>query len=231
MVQRERNNMRITIRKKLYGGFSAVLLFLIIVSISNYVLTSKISNKYTSLINDSTAVVSYIKDLSKAISDEQSNVNYYLLTGDSNYLKLYQNAFDTYNEKSKKVSELIKGKDSWQILQWLDLIQLEYIISADQMIDYKKKNNVEKFTLTAKAQGPLIQKFSETANKFINNQEQILAQEISDTKSIVNSTKILISSITIITLLLGLGIAYWISNLISKPIMLLSEAASKIAKG
>ena len=154
--------MRITIRQKLYGGFSAVLLFLIIVSISNYVLTSKISNKYTALINNSTTIVSYIKDLNNAISDEQASVNYYLLTGDSSYLKLYQNAFDTYNEKSKKVSELIKGQDSWQVLQGLDLIQEQYVIAADQMIDYKKKNNVEKFTQTAKDQGPLIQKFSET---------------------------------------------------------------------
>jgi len=223
--------MRITIRQKLYGGFSAVLLFLIIISISNYVLTSKISNKYTMLINNSTTIVSYIKDLSNDISDEQASVNYYLLTGDVSYLKSYQSAFDSYNEKSKKVSDIIKGQDSWQVLQGLDLIQEQYVIAADQMIDYKKKNNVDKFTQTAKSQGPLIQKFSETANKFISNQEKILNQEINDTKSIVNSTKSLIFVITFSILLLGFGIAYWISNLISKPIVLISKAATQIANG
>ena len=223
--------MKMSIRKKLYGGFSAVLIFLIIISVSNYILTNKINTTYTQLINNSTKIVSNIKDLSNAISDEQSSVNYFLLTGESNYLKAYQKSFDNYNEKSKQISELIKGKDSWQILQGLDLIQEQYVIAADQMIDDKRKNSVDKYTKNAEAQGPLIQKFSETANKFIQNQEAILNKEIEDTRKIVNSAKILISIITIITLLLGLSIAYWISNLISKPIKLLSETASKIAAG
>lgn len=223
--------MKMNIRKKLYGGFSAVLIFLIIISVSNYLLTSKINGTYTQLINNSTKIVSYIKDLSNSISDEQSSVNYFLLTGDSKYLKAYQNAFDTYNEKSKQISELIKGQDSWQILQGLDLIQEQYVIAADQMIDDKRKNSVDKYTKNAEAQGPIIEKFTETADKFIEKQEAILNQEIEETRTVVNSAKILITIITCITLLLGLSIAYWISNLISKPIKLLSETASKIADG
>lgn len=223
--------MKMSIRKKLFGGFSAVLLFLVIISVSNYVLTSKIDDTYTKLISNSTAIVSDIKDLSNAISEEQVSVNYFLLAGDSAYLKSYQNAFDTYNEKSKKIGELIKGQDSWQILQGLDLIQEQYVIAADQMIDDKRKNSVDKYTQNAKSQGELIKKFNETAQKFIGNQEELLNKEIDNTKKIVASTKILISLVTIVTLLLGFAIAYWISNLISKPIMLLSGVASKIADG
>lgn len=223
--------MKMSIRKKLYAGFSAVLIFLIIISASNYLLTSKIDKTYTQLISKSTTIVSDIKDLSNAISDEQSSVNYFMLTGDSDYLKSYQKAFDTYNEKSKQISELIKGQDSWQVLQGLDLIQEQYVIAADQMIDDKRKNNAEKYIKNAEAQGPLIQKFSQTAEKFIGNQEELLSKEINSTKNIVNSTKIIISAITLIALLLGLSIAYWISNLISRPIRLLSEVASKIADG
>jgi methyl-accepting chemotaxis protein len=223
--------MRMSIRKKLYGGFSAVLIFLIIISVGNYILTSKINTTYTQLMNNSTKIVSHIKDLNNAISDEQSNVNYFLLTGQANYLKSYQKSFDTYNEKSKQISELIKGQDSWQVLQGLDLIQEQYVIAADQMIDDKRKNSVDKYTKNAEAQGPLIQKFSETADKFIQNQEAILNKEIEETKKVVNSAKLVISIITVVTLLLGLSIAYWISNLISKPIKLLSETAAKIADG
>lgn len=223
--------MKMSIRKKLYGGFSAVLIFLIIISVSNYLLTSRINETYTQLINNSTKIVSYIKDLSNSISNEQSSVNYFLLTGDSKYLKAYQSAFDTYNAKSKQISELIKGQDSWQILQGLDLIQEQYVIAADQMIDDKRKNSIDKYTKNAEAQGPLIQKFTETADKFIEKQEAILNKEIEVTRTVVNSTKIIITIITCITLLLGLSIAYWISNLISKPIKLLSETASKIADG
>lgn len=99
-------------------------------------------------------------------------VYFKLLTGKPSYLNSYQNAFDTYNEKNKKLSELIKGQDSWQVLQGLDLIQDQYVIAADQMIGYKKKDSVEKYTQVAQAQGVLIQKFSETSNKFIDNKER-----------------------------------------------------------
>lgn len=223
--------MNVSIRKKLYGGFGIVLLFLVVISISNLVLTSKINTTYTNLVENSTTIVSNIKDLSNDISDEQASVNYFLLTGDSKYLSSYQKAFDNYNEKSKKISELIKGQDSWQILQGLDLIQEQYIIAADQMIDDRRKNNVDKYTKNAAAQGVLIQKFSETAQKFVTNQEEILSKEMDNTKKIVNSSKVIINIITLVTLVLGLWIAYWISDLISKPIKLLSETASKIANG
>lgn len=223
--------MRITIRQKLYGGFAAVLLFLVIVAIANYVLTSKVNAKYTNLVNNGTTIVSYIKDLNNAISDEQASVNYYLITGDTNYFKSYQKAFDSYNEKSKKIGELIKGQDSWQILQGLDLIQEQYVISADQMIDYKKKNNIDKYTQTAKAQNQLIQKFSDTSDKFIENQEALLNKEINETKSMISSSKILIIVFTFIILFIGFGVAYWISNLISKPIVAISKTAIKIADG
>ncbi|WP_238919163.1 methyl-accepting chemotaxis protein [Clostridium sp. YIM B02555] len=223
--------MRITIRQKLYGGFAAVLLFLVIVAIANYVLTSKVNTKYTNLVNNGTTIVSYIKDLNNAISDEQASVNYYLITGDANYFKSYQKAFDSYNEKSKKIGELIKGQDSWQILQGLDLIEEQYVISADQMIDYKKKNNIDKYTQTAKAQNQLIQKFSDTSDKFIENQEALLNKEINETESMISSSKILIIVFTFIILFIGFGVAYWISNLISKPIVAISKTAIKIADG
>ncbi|WP_459479565.1 methyl-accepting chemotaxis protein [Clostridium saccharoperbutylacetonicum] len=223
--------MRITIRQKLYGGFAAVLLFLVIVAIANYVLTSKVNAKYTNLVNNGTTIVSYIKDLNNAISDEQASVNYYLITGDTNYFKSYQKAFDSYNEKSKKIGDLIKGQDSWQILQGLDLIQEQYVISADQMIDYKKKNNIDKYTQTAKAQNQLIQKFSDTSDKFIENQEALLNKEINETESMISSSKILIIVFTFIILFIGFGVAYWISNLISKPIVAISKTAIKIADG
>ncbi|MFT8351396.1 methyl-accepting chemotaxis protein [Clostridium saccharoperbutylacetonicum] len=223
--------MRITIRQKLYGGFAAVLLFLVIVAIANYVLASKVNTKYTNLVNNGTTIVSYIKDLNNAISDEQASINYYLITGDTNYFKSYQKAFDSYNEKSKKIGELIKGQDSWQILQGLDLIQEQYVISADQMIDYKKKNNIDKYTQTAKAQNQLIQKFSDTSDKFIENQEALLNKEINETESMISSSEILIIVFTFIILFIGFGVAYWISNLISKPIVAISKTAIKIANG
>lgn len=47
----------------------------------------------------------------------------------------------------------------------------------------------------------------------------------------VTSARIMIFAITSIILLLGLAIAYWISNLISKPIILIPEVSTKIADG
>lgn len=223
--------MRLTIRKKLYGGFFIILLLLIVISSINYFLTNKISNSYSDLINNRTTAVSLIKDLNSAIGDEQSSVNQFLLTGNSTYLTSYQESFKTYNDKSKKVSTLIKDKNSWEVLQGLDLLQEQYVIAADQMIDDRKKNNIEQYTKTANDQGPVIQKFNKTADKFVKMQQDLLNKEIDNTNKIVNSTKILIVVITLITLLFGLIIAFGISSSISKPIMYLAKVANKIAAG
>jgi methyl-accepting chemotaxis protein len=223
--------MKLTIRKKLYGGFSAVLIFLVIISAINFILNNKINSTYSNLINNNVTILNHIKDLSNAISEEQSNVNYYLITGDSAYLKLYQQAFDDYNDTSNKLSALIKDRHNWEILQGLDLIQEQYVVAADQMIDDKSKNNIAKYTTKAASQGALNLKFDEVSGKFVDNQESILSKEFDNTKKLVTSLKNIIFTITIITLIIGFAIAYWISNLISKPIIKLSKVATKIANG
>ncbi|ADL52777.1 methyl-accepting chemotaxis protein [Clostridium cellulovorans] len=223
--------MRMTIRRKLYGGFSIVLMFLIFVFIGSYVLTSRINSSYSNLIGNTVTIVNHIKGLSSAISEEQASVNYYLITGDPVYLEAYQQAFNSYNEKSKVIAELINDKEGWRTLQGLDLIQEQYVIAADQMIDDKGKNKVEKYTSSAGSQGKLVQTFSAVSEEFVKTQEDILSKEIDDTKKMADSAKIIITVITLIALVLGLYISLWISNLISKPIIKLSKEAAKIAEG
>lgn len=224
--------MKMTIKKKLYGGFSIVLVLLIIISLISYFMTSKVSRVYNELINEHTAVVSLVKDLKNAIGDEQASASTFLVTGDLEYLENYQNAFNSYNESSKKLKNLlINDKRGWQILQGLDLLQENYIVSADKMIDSKKKGDVDQYTKTATDQSQVFKKFAEGADKLISIQQEILNKELSTTTTIVNSTKIIIIVSTIITLLLGVSVAFGISVSIIKPILLLSEAAEKIAEG
>lgn len=223
--------MRLTIRKKLYGGFSVVLLLLIAISIINYVLTNRINSSYSELINNRSTMVSCIKDLNIAISDEQANMNEFLLTGNKACLVSYQQAFDNYNKISRRASTLIKDGKSWEVLQGLNLLQQQYIIAADQMIDDKKKNNTTQYTTNAIGQRPIIDKFNKTANKLVELQQSYLNKEISSTNTMVSSTKVSIIVATLITLLFGLSIAFGISNSISKPIIYLAKVANKIADG
>ncbi|MEW9122178.1 MAG: methyl-accepting chemotaxis protein [Thermotaleaceae bacterium] len=224
--------MRMTIRKKLYGGFSAVLLLLIVISAINFISTNKISNTYMELIEYRTAVVSNIKDLSIAIGNEQASVDHFLLTGDPIYLTAYQNAFNAYKQNSAQIEELlIEDKDSWQVLQGLNLLQNEFVIIADQMIEAKKQEKVEQYTELATSQGALIQKFSQTADKLIQMQQAALDEEIDSTRKTVLASKMFVIILTGLTLLIGLGIAFGISSSISKPILSLSATAGKISSG
>ena len=171
--------MKMTIRKKLYSGFSAILVLLIIIGIIGFVSSNNISNTYSDLITEEVVTVSNIKDLSIAIEKEETNLNKYLLSGDNTYIEKYENTFADYKETTKELTRLFaEDKKQWQVFQGLNLLQQEFIIIADEMIENKKAGKESKNVKLMTEQAPLVLKFTETANKLISMEEEILNQKI-----------------------------------------------------
>ncbi|WP_248924846.1 methyl-accepting chemotaxis protein [Paenibacillus hamazuiensis] len=223
--------MKMTISRKLYGGFAAILILAVAIASANYYFIAKVNSGYAALVNERAAKVSLIKDLNTTIGDEQTSVNSYLLTGNETDFKNYAKAQAAYKQISSKLEQSITEPDQWQILQGLALLQGLYISSADQMIDAKKQNNMEKAIQTVTAQQPVIQKFNAASDKLVQIQEDLMKKEQQAIDNMVLSSKISSVVITVIALLLGIGIAYGISRAISKPIILLCTSAEKISSG
>lgn len=223
--------LKLTIAKKLYAGFLSILLLLIVIAGLNYIELNSANDMYQKLLNERAQVVSQVKDLSIAIKEENLTITNYLLMNKEEDLKAYREAVKKYNQVSKEIQSKTTDRNDWLLLQGLDLLQGNYVSNAEAMIEFKKQNKVEDYMRTAQKNDPIIDKFLETADRYIKQQEELLVKEtqtISDNMETTKQTSIFIS---IGAVLLGAVISFWIARLISKPTIQITKAAQLIASG
>jgi methyl-accepting chemotaxis protein len=197
----------------------------------NYYEILHVRTTYQGLINDRENIVNLVKDLSLAIKDEQRSTNTYLIYGSDDSLKKYQNSLNQFNKISKQLQGTVVEPDQW-ILQGLNLLQTQYTNYAEQMIDLKKQNQTEKYlSIGSQSIEPIAQKFDEAAGHLVSIQQDLLQKGMESTTTQTNSLNRLILIISMLSLLLGIGIAIGISRMISKPMLQLSVIAKRIADG
>lgn len=223
--------MRMTIRKKLYGGFGVILLLFMLVSLVNINRMMKVEDTYQGLVEQQAASVSLVKDLSLAIRDENISISTFLQSGSSAEIEYYRKAVNRYNNISDKLEPIIDKTDKWQILMGLDLLQQQYTSNMEQVIELKLAGNQAGYEKLMGSSEPIIQKFRETAERFVALQETELSDSVADTSKETAMTFRLLSIITGALILLSMGIAFWIARLITRPVQQLSQAAEQIASG
>ncbi|WP_438495656.1 methyl-accepting chemotaxis protein [Paenibacillus sp. IHBB 3054] len=219
-----------TIKNKLYGGFGLILILLLVVAFTSYFYLSKVNDTYTQLLTNKSQSVQLIKDLRIAVEQERASISGFLIDGDESKVADFEGAKNQFRTALGQLKLLTTDRDDKQILAGLDLLQEHYSGTAMQVIDSKKRNNSDYLEIL-QTQGPVLSKFSSTAERFVKLQEEELELEANTTFSDVSATKKLVIALTGAALLLGTLAAALISRAISNPIQKLQKMAVQIAGG
>ncbi|WP_025691159.1 methyl-accepting chemotaxis protein [Paenibacillus zanthoxyli] len=221
-----------SIKSKLLGSFSLILIFLVVVGTINFFQMNSIESTYKQLIDERSTAVSLIKDLSIAINDEKIATNSYLLYADEGSLEQYTAAIDRYKKLSRQLEAIITDSDEWLLLQGLNLLQIQYTNYAEQMLDLKAQNKTADYMAIGSTNiEPISKKFYEAAQKLTDIQESLLKEGIANAKTQTAATQKLSLAISVLAIIIGLTVALWISRSISRPVLLLSNAAKVISGG
>lgn len=224
--------MKMTIRKKLFGGFIAVLLLLIAIAGISYYQITVVDQTYSDLIDDKAKKLTMIKNLEIAAKAEQTSLRGYLIIGDDKALQNYTNASEKYKKTSNELAALIKLPKAKELLNELDEIEKQYGEFANQSIKLKKENNTEEYTRLVVVQGrEIVERFSLKAEELSDFQQSLLDEGSSLTTDKVEAIKRLVLIICIFAIVVGAIIAFYIGQIISKPIISITNVAEKIATG
>lgn len=220
----------VTIIKKLYLGFGLILFLLLLVAFTSYSYLSKVNNTYTQLLTNKAQSVQLIKDLRIAVEMERASISSFLIDGEESKVATFEEAKKNFQTTLGQLELLITDRDDKQILAGLDLLQEHYSGTAMQIIDSKKRNT-SVYLEILKTQGPVLDKFSSTAERFVKIQEEELNKEAEETLSEVSGIKKLVLTLAAFALILGVLVSFVISRAISNPIQKLQKMAIQIAGG
>ncbi|MCJ8012899.1 methyl-accepting chemotaxis protein [Paenibacillus sp. KQZ6P-2] len=219
-------------KQKLSLSFATVLVITLIVGTIGWVELSKANKSYRSLIDNRVETMLLAKDLGRIAALEAENVRGYLLTGNEEEFTGYLNSRKQFGEATAKAKGLIQtGRGKELLVQLADLEQ-EYSAIVDEIVTYKEKNDVATYTrLVEEKCAPMVKKMTAAADELENYQQAQLNEELQQTLDQEQRTKVVLGLVVLLSMLVGIAMAYLMIRMISRPVSMVARAVEQIAAG
>ncbi|GCD83238.1 hypothetical protein PTHTG4_23010 [Parageobacillus thermoglucosidasius] len=224
--------MNMTVRKKLIAGFGVIYLLLVMLIGFAYYEISMIDANYTRLVDNEVPKLVNVKQLEIALRREQGSMRGYLLVGDETALTNFTAAHNEYKKLSKELEKTLTRTDTKELLAQLNELEQQFYELGQKSFQLKNENNVEAYTQLITTMGrDITSQFDTVARQLTEIQQREMKQASEETTSEVEGIKSLMIIIGIAALVIGGIVTFYISRILSKPLLALSEAAKRIAGG
>lgn len=216
--------MKLTIGKKLLGGFLFVLALLVIESfVSNSVINS-IKDSYHQLIQTNVQNALLAKDLENTYLQQADAVKSYLLTGDTQYLTQYEEYSHETKQMINDMKKAFTTDEDLEVIQQLEAFQLCFEDIVDKEITFKKEGNEVGYNnLLATSSKTISNVFQGKIDALVTGQEKLMQTGSEELAASVEQTKKTVFFISLFSILIGTALAVIISRSISRPLHLLAK--------
>lgn len=221
--------MKLTISKKLWGGFSAVLVLLIIASAMSMWTTYDISSKYDSLIDEEMEHVSLIEKVELIQKDTSTSVLEYLMFSKLTSVEKLENNYKQVTEITTSLSSDLKDTTSKELVEELQKKSKQLYESNNQIIELKKKNGM--YQKNASESTKLNLEIADVLVELKTNVEKRAEQTRDELNTNVGTANIVTLILTILSIVVGVLVSHFISRSIAKPITKVTNGLVEIADG
>ena len=224
--------MKWTINKKLLGGFSAVLILLIITIGISYIQITAIDDSYTDLLEDKAMKNVEIRELQVAVKQEIVAMRGYLIVGDNSAFQAYSNANSNYEKAYSTLLPKFKIPEAIKMLEDINQAHGEYVQFTEKVFDLKKQGKNKEFETLVSTEGiDIVNNLDAEVAQLSEYQNNLLIKSGSSNAKKVQNTILLVLIIGIIAVLVGISISLFMGRLISAPLITLASSAKRIADG
>ena len=226
------SRVKISIGKKLLGGFLFILILLAIGSGVSNNRISHIDKTYQGLITGNVEKAMMAKDLDIYYINQSNSIKNYLLTGNDQFLVQYETNADAATKTINRMEDTYKRAEDKEIIKQLSALQVRYSEIIKKEIAFKNIGDEIGYTnlmnTTEKTISTVFQKKITDLNR---GQETLVSVGLKETTKDVGSTKSIVLYLGIFSFIIGIFLAYYISRSISNPIKLAAEAVQEVSQG
>jgi len=222
-----------SLSKKLIGGFALVVILLGIVGFVGYNGISKITNELNSITGDHVVMTIAVKDLKDAnMQANDAYIEHILANPDAK--KEQDKSYQDFETLRSKISSMPISAEETQDIANIEKLQNENKLAGQKLWDaitaagYKQDDGVNAAMLGYdETRTNLNKALAEFESMQVTQMNQAGEQAASDG----NNATILIIAVGIIAAIIGLGIGFYISRSITKPVDSMLNASNKVAAG
>lgn len=224
--------MRFSVRAKLLAGFFSVLTLLAVVSVITNFEFNKMNSQYSSSIDDRMEKLNLIVEMKDAIMKEQLALQKYMANGDGESLIEFEGAVEDFAKSSKKYLSSTQSAEGKKVGENLIAAEAQYYEVASEAFVLIRDEQMVKVRLLMQEKGnPLIFSLNSAAEDAFEYQQNSLNATSKKLDGNVKKVALVIILLSAAAFIIGIGIATYISRVISKPVQLVSQAAKQLAGG
>ncbi|MGN7299576.1 methyl-accepting chemotaxis protein [Ferdinandcohnia sp. SAFN-114] len=223
--------LKVTVGKKLFLGFGVVLVLLLIMATASFVGISKTKNTYEDLLNDRVQKINKVQNMIIVSKNIQLSNRGYLLYKDDQSVNMFDKSVLEYQKLSKELESELHRTEDKKLINEMNQYVDQYIALAIKTMDLKKKNDDRYLEIASTEGPPILANFEKKTDEMIDLQTKTLNDTRFDALKTVKDTQHVMLIIGILAVLVGLGIAYFITRSISKPVRSMAIVAGKFAEG
>ena len=222
---------KLTVGKKITGGFIIVNVLVIAMSIFCYINIGKINSSYQDSIDVNMLKLELAQGLATDIANEAVAMRRFNFTGDLSDISIFNDYRKAADEKINKLNKVLVTKEAKQITQEINKRKAGYEEIAESSFEAKKANNVEQVGLYMKQAGTPFKAAMFSSEKLLQNVKVFVESEQKKQNIKANNTKMLLLVTNIIVAVLSQIIGLVISRKLVNPIKQITNTANELATG
>lgn len=221
--------MKLTISKKLWGGFSAVLVLLIIASVMSMWTTNDVSTRYDSLIDEEMERVSLVEKVEVIQKEMSTSVLEYLMFSKLSSVEKLEADYKQVMEIITSLSKDLNNKAAIELVEKLQEQSKQLFEANTEMIELKKVNGM--YQKSASQSTQLNLEISEALVELKTIEEKSASQTREELDTYVTMSNIITLLLTILSVVIGILVSHFISRSIARPIKKVTNGLAEIADG
>lgn len=220
--------MKWTIGKKLIGGFLSVALLLVIVSGMSLYFLKKVDSSYSDLVDRRATILINAKDIQVNATQLNNSLRDYILTQNADAMKKLEDASNQLSALVSTAMGMAETQETKDSLSKIEQLNKQYYESRNLIASAKKE---QALSIANTSLFPISREIRAIADQISDRQQKLMTQASQENSAMVNGVVTTVFLISVIAVILAICIGYFVSRLISRPVISIASSAEKIASG
>ena len=223
--------MKMTVGKKISGGFLLVNLIVIVMSIFTSYKIGAMDNSYEMIMDSNLLKIELVQGFATDLANEAVVVREFNFTGDLSNLSNYNDYRKQSDQKIKRLEEVLQSENQKKLIEVMKAEKATFEAIAEQSMEAKKVANLDQvgiymqqaskpYNASMKASKELV----EIVNALAKAEQKVQSQEAHQTQRMLLIVNILVA---ITANVVGL----FVSRSIATPLRRIADSAVEIANG
>ncbi|SEM31801.1 methyl-accepting chemotaxis protein [Paenisporosarcina quisquiliarum] len=221
--------MKLTISRKMWFGFCAVLVLLVITSILTQSGTTKLTDRYKGLLDDDITKINLVEEIIVIQKDMSTAVLEFVMFGKRDAVDKFDAEIEKGMTAARALIEKSTDAESVKLMKDLQTETEKLFENNNKIIELKTAN--KPFEEYAEKSSELNTGVLGILAEIKKIQEDNMADTRAELEDYEDKTTIALSIITVLAIVVGILISYFIGRSISKPIQKVTAGLEEIAKG